>query len=197
MLIQPDRHELGDKRLDPAENVAKQREELLAMAAKHKLGKQDELEDPERAKGPRLHCNDIIRRLLKVIPTLRVKDGSPGNVALYIHRNPAEVEDAINSWEFGKNTFFLYHKYVGGLPNAQIPEFSTIDIDSSHLPTREHRGWRSVLITLLKQGIVSYNALIKEFGDVGTDRRGWRWNEQTQKWRNNPDSQFSSSNISQ
>lgn len=190
MLIQPDRHELGDTRLDPAENVAKQREELLAIEAKKRLYRQDELEDPSRALGPRLEFSEVVSRLKRLIPTLRVLDGSPGNVALYVPRNRKELDEATVAWQHDKDVFFLRYKYVGGFPKHELQEYSTVDIDTSRLPTKEHRGWRSVLIPLLQQGLVSYRAVIKQFGDVGMDRRGWRWREQTADWRNNPEASF-------
>lgn len=196
-LVEADINELGDKRLDPIESVASQREKALQQASQYKIAKQEELEDQNRSLGPRLQYTELISRLKRAIPALKVMDGSPGNIALYFPRDRKELEEATNNWDYleGKDTFFLQYKYVGGFPKAEIPEYSTIDIDTSHLPTKEHRGWRSVLITLLKAGAVPYEKLLKEFGDVGTDKRGWRWQDQTAKWRSNPTAQFTSSNL--
>lgn len=191
MLVQVDRNELGDFRLDPKEAVAKAREECLAMAAKKRLYKQDELEDPERALGPRLQFSEICSRIRRLVPSLRILDGSPGNVALYAPRNSQELAEATEYWQQDKDLFFLRYKYVGGFPKKEIQEFSTVDIDNAMLATGENRGWRTVLIMLLQQGLVPYRAVVKEFGDVGTDRRGWRWLDATRKWRSNPDVSFS------
>lgn len=191
MLVQPDSRELGDQRLDPKENVAKLREELLAVEAKKRLYKQEELEDPSRALGPRLQFTEVISRLRRIIPSLKVLDGSPGSVALYVPCNDAELKEATEAWQNDRDVFFLRNKYVGGFPKQELQEYSTVDIDTSMLPTKENRGWRSVLIPLIQHGLVSYRAVIKEFGDVGTDRRGWRWREQTAKWRNSPEVSFS------
>lgn len=190
MLIQPDINELGDKRLDPKEGVAQKREQCLGMAAKKRLPGQDELEDPSRALGPRMQFTEVISKLKRLIPGLTVMDGSPGNVALYFPLNRKELEDVQRGWQNDKPIFFLYNKYVGGFPKTELQEYSTVDIDNAMLATKEHRGWRSVLITLIKQGVISYQAAVNEFGDVGTDKRGWRWLEQTQKWRNNPTVKF-------
>lgn len=190
MLIQPDIHELGDKRLDPIENVARKREECLAMASKKRLYKQDELEDPDRAYGPRLQFSEMVSKLRQIAPSLRVLNGSPGNVALYVRRDREEMEEAITSWQNDKNVFFLYHKYVGGFPKHELQEYGTVDVDNARLATKEKRSWRTVLIMLLQQGVVSYQNVVKVFGDVGTDRRGWRWREQTRLWRNHPTSCF-------
>lgn len=192
-LVEADINELGDKRLNPEEGVAQKREECLSMVANRRIGGQSELEDKERGSGPRLQFTEIISRLRREIPTLRVLDGSPGNIALYVPRTDGEFREAKAEWDWGRDEFFLYHKYVGGFPKQEIPEYSTIEIDTSLLPTRENRGWRSILITLLKQGVMSYRQAVRQFGDVGSDRRGWRWREQTAKWRQEPTSRFASS----
>lgn len=191
MLIQTDSNELGDKRLNPEEGVAKTREECLAMAALKRLPGQDELEDPKRAFGPRLQFTEVISRLRRIIPSLKVLEGSPGSVALYVPLTHHELKEAVRAWQNDRDIFFLHHKYVGGFPKQELPEYSTVDFDTSRLATKENRGWRSVLIPFIQHGLVTYQAVIKEFGDVGTDRRGWRWKEQTAQWRNNPEVKFS------
>jgi hypothetical protein len=191
LLIQADSRELGDFRLDPIEGVAQKREECIRMAGKKRLVNQDDLEDPSRTMGPRLQFSEVVSKLRRLVPSLRVLDGSPGNVALYAPRNSAEFAGAQRGWQNDRDIFFLRYKYVGGFPKHELHEYSGLDVEEyTRLPNKEIRGWRSVLIMLLQQGLVSYRAVIKEFGDVGTDKRGWRWNEQTQKWRNNPEVAF-------
>lgn len=202
MLIQPDINELGDKRLDPKESVAQKREECLSMAAKKRIYKQDELEDAQRALGPRIHSGEMVRKLRKLIPGLKFLDGSPGNIALYAPRHRGEIEARYYEWyqeqeeaasrgRKRQDFFFLFHKYVGGFPKGELQEYTTIDIDNANLGTKEHRSWRTVLIALVRQGLVSYESVVKEFGDVGTDRRGWRWKDTLRKWRNFPTLLFS------
>lgn len=189
-LVEVDPLELTDKRLNPEEAVIQKREECLSICAKKRIGGQDELEQADRGSGPRLQFSEIIGRLKREIPQLKAVDGSPGNVALYFPRTDEEFKEARNEWDFGRDEFFLHHKYVGGFPKQEIPEYSTVDIDTSLIATRENRGWRSILITLLKQGVMSYKQAIRQFGDVGTDVRGWRWREQTHAWRTQPDQKF-------
>jgi hypothetical protein len=190
MLIQPDRLELGDFRLDPKEAVAQKREECLAMAATKRLHGQDELADPLRALGPRIQFGEMLSKLRRITPSLVIKEGSPGSVALYYPRSRKEFDDALRAWQWDRDYFFLKHKYVGGFEKQELQEFSTIDEDNAFLATKEHRGWRTVLISLIQQGCVSYRKVIKEFGDVGTDRRGWRWREALRAYRNNPEVAF-------
>lgn len=200
-LVQPCIHELGDIRLDPAENVAKQREKALAAASKKRVYKQDELEDINRAFGPRLQCGEMVRKLRKLNHSLKFLDGSVGNIALYVPRDRGEIEERYYQWyqeqaeaasrgRKPQDFFFLYHKYVGGFPKAELQEYTTIDVDNANLGTKEHRSWRTVLIGLLRQGVLSYAEAVREFGDVGTDRRGWRWLDSTRVWRNYPTLRF-------
>lgn len=189
-MVEIDPLELTDKRLNPEEAVAAKREECLALAGKKRFYGQEELEDPDRSSGPRLQFSEIISRLKREIPQLKVMDGSPGSVAVYFPRTDEEFKEAKIEWEWDKDEFFLFYKYVGGFPKQEIPEYSTVDTDTSRLATRENRGWRSILITLLKQGVMSYSQAVRQFGDVGSDSRGWRWREQTHKWRMNPEVKF-------
>jgi hypothetical protein len=191
MLIQVDRNELGDKRLDEKENVARKREECIAMAGKKRLVGQDDLEDTSRVLGPRIPFADFVTRLKRIIPTLTVRDGLPGNVALYAPCNAKELEESERCWQHDKPIFFRDNKYVGGFPKQPMHEYSSLEVEEyTRLANKEIRGWRTVLIMLLEQGLVSYEKVVKEFGDVGLDRRGWRWRESTQKWRDNPESKF-------
>lgn len=193
-LVETDIHELGDERLNPEEAVIRERTALLAKASQYRIYGQDELEDPERALGPRLQYTEVLSRLKRVCPQLKVQDGSEGNIALYYPRSAKDYEATVKEWdhtERGKDDhFFQYHRYVGGFPKQELAEYSTLDIDTSLLPTRENRGWRSVLITLIKQGVISYNEAVSQFGDVGTDKRGWRWKEQLYPWKSKPYTKF-------
>lgn len=191
MLIQPDINELGDKRLDAKENVARKREECIAMAGKRRIANQDDLEDPSRVLGPRIQFTDLVARLKRIVPTLTVREGLPGNVALYAPCNAEELAMQTLTWQHDKNKFFMHNKYVGGFPKQPLHEFSGLEVEEfTRLANKEIRGWRSVLIMLLEQGLVTYKKVIEEFGDVGTDRRGWRWREATQAWRNKPLEKF-------
>src|ERR1700678_1106672 len=93
-LVQVDINELGDKRLNPEESNARETEALLKQCAKQKIWGQDELEDVERSAGPRMPWTDLIRRLKSCNPGIHVKDGIPGNVALYYKKHSDEYTDS-------------------------------------------------------------------------------------------------------
>lgn len=175
-LVEVDPLELTDKRLNPEESVAKEREELLAIEAKKKIVGQKELEDVERASGPRIQWADLIARLQKLNPNIRVKDGVEGSVALYLKKRPEEYTPAdLSRFEVPPNgQFFIDHKYVTGFPKQPLAEWSTVTVDTSHVAHREQRSWRSVLLSFIKQRAFSYRAAIEEFGDPTGDVRAYR-----------------------
>lgn len=192
--VETDIRMLGDTHLSPQESVIREREKCLKDASKFRIFGQDELENPERALGPRLQYTELISRLKSIAPELKAVDGSEGNIALYFPRTQRDYADTLREWDYSQkgkdDKFFQAHRYVCGFPKQDLPEYSTVDIDTSLLPTRERRGWRTVLITLIKQGVITYSDAVAQFGDVGTDQRGWRWSEQLLPWKLRPEIKF-------
>ena len=184
MLVQTDINELGDKRLNPDEAVIREREELLRLASTRKIKGQEELEDAERSAGPRMAYTEFLRRLRSEAPALKALDGSPGSIALYYPRSNEELAQIENTQgrDQERDQFFHYHKYVGGMEKHEMPEFAHVILDTSNLPVREYRGWRSVLIGLIKQGVLTYAAAIRQFGEPHGPR-GMRWHEQLQPYK--------------
>jgi hypothetical protein len=180
-LVQTDSQELGDKRLNPEESVSREREELLKVAAANRIWGQDELEDPERSAGPRMPYTELIRRLQKLNPAIKVRDGIPGNVALYFPKTREEWDAGSNYGDNPIDDFFLDHKYITGFKKEPLPEYAHVLLDSSLLPTREARGWRSVLLPFIKGRIITYQQAMEEFGDPSNDKRSGLFLEQIQK----------------
>lgn len=180
-LVETDINELGDKRLDPKESIAREREDLLKMAGKAKIWGQKELEDHERSAGPRLSYREIIRRLRECNPTIRVLDSQGGSdVAIYVHKKRHEYDE--QERDLSRPEFFWDHKYVTGMPQTDIPEYAHVTLDTSGLPVREIRGWRSVLIACIKAGAITYGQAIEKFGSPWLDRRSGRWFEQLREY---------------
>jgi hypothetical protein len=175
-------HELGDKFLDPAEANIRERESLLKKAGAAKIYGQAELQDSNRSAGPRMHYSDLIRRLEKICP-VKVRDGSPGAVALYRAKKQYEYDP--QEFDPNLNEFFWDHLYVGGFEKDYLPEYSHITVDTSELPMREIRGWRSVLIGLILNDVITVEAANQEFGDPRNDSRAWepgRWFDQINQY---------------
>ncbi len=183
MLIEPDKSQLGDTHLSPEEAVIREREALLKKASKHRIWGQDVLEDFERTGGARLYYTEVIRRIRNINPAIMIREGSDGQVAIYRPKRRDEYDweqfdpKAGADWRWD-------HEYVSGMPKDWLPEYSGITLDSSNLPTREFRGWRSVLIALIVARALPYRDVIREFGDPSNDRRSVLWFEQLKKYMN-------------
>lgn len=194
MLVQPDINELGDKRLSPEEGVIKLRQECLEQAAANRIPFQKELEDQERSAGPRLYYTEIIQRIRKAAgytadgnPRIQILDGSPGNVAIYRIKHRGEYDGS----EFLETRrppnglhrdFFKDHVYVTGMPKDWLPEYSHVILDTSLLPVREIRGWRSVVMALVKSGALTYQQAINQFGEAN-GQRSTPWHEQLRSFK--------------
>jgi hypothetical protein len=183
VLIQPDSSELGDGRLSPEESVIKEREDLLRKEARKKIWGQAELEDPGRSAGPRLYYTEIIRRLLKLNPELMIQDGSKDQVAIYRPKRQDEYDWEQFDWS-APTSWRWDFEYVTGMEKGWIPQWAHVELDTSNLAKREIRGYRSVLIALIKARAISYRGAIQEFGDPSDDQRSGRWFEQLQKFMN-------------
>lgn len=181
-LMQPDKNELGDKRLNPEESVAKEREELLSIRhKKHAFPGQDLLADADRSIGSRIPSGEFIVRLQKLNPAILVKDGIPGNVALYVRKSESEM--IRDGYDLLRPQWYNEHKYVTGFPTEPLAEWGHLTTDTDGIAEREFRGWRSVLIAFIKAGAFTYEAAIEEFGDPIEDQRSKFWFEQLQGYR--------------
>jgi hypothetical protein len=181
MLVQVDPQELGDTRLNPEESVYREREELLRMASTRKIDGQAELEDAERSMGPRITWQELIRRLCLCNSRLYFADAQGGkHIAVY--RPKTSLERSEEEYDHDKQPWWNDHKYVGGFPKEDMPEWSHVILDSSMLPVREVRGWRSVLMSIIKAGGMTYASASKQFGEP-TDQRSGRWHEQLQPYK--------------
>lgn len=181
-LMQPDKNELGDKRLNPEESVAKEREELLSIRhKKHAFPGQDLLSDADRSIGSRIPSGEFITRLQKLNPAILVKDGIPGNVALYVRKSESEM--AVDGYDLLRPQWWNEHKYVTGFPTQPLAEWGHLTTDTDGIAEREVRGWRSVLIAAIKAKAFTYEAAVEEFGDPIEDQRSRFWFEQLQGYR--------------
>ena len=163
MLIQIDKSELGDKRLNEVENLAKLKEGNLALAAKNKIAGQETLENKDMALGQPMSYQDLIRLLGKINPAIQCSDGGVKNAIAV--RVPADLEDGTHGL-----------KYVTGFYKEVLPEFSWVSTDEYGRPLRETRGWRTVVLALVKQGVISYRTAVDVFGEPNGQRSG-RWHE--------------------
>ena len=179
-LVEVDPMELGDKRLNPEEAVCREREDILKIESKKRIHGQDELEKEERSLGPRLWWKELIGRLTRLNSGIRVREGSEGAVAIYYHKRRDEYVPSDFETVF-KDGFFRHHKYVTGIRKEWIPEWGHVTVDTSLVAHHEVRGWRSVLVSLVKQRVLTYRQAVEEFGEP--DSRGRFWHEQLRQYK--------------
>ena len=178
--------QLGDKHLDPKEAVIREREDLLRLISNRRAYGQKDIEKVERSEGPRLYYSILISRLKRLYPEFLVKDGIPGNVALYRPKTTAEIIN--DGYDLGAPKWHNEHKYVTGFPKEHIPEWGHYQNDTDGHAIREVRGWRSILIALVKQGLVTYQAVKVEFPDPIHDQRSKYWFDQLHDYMNKENS---------
>jgi hypothetical protein len=172
MLIQPDKELLGDKHVKDAEAVAKLKEDNKTATAKLRIPNQDLLEDRAAALGIPLHPSVLISRLQKLDPKIIVEQGGVRNaVAVRYPRISPETGEMEKSYVTG---FYV---------DNPLPEFSCVVVDNRGLPWREIRGWRSVLIALIRQNIVTEGQCDLIFGK-NDGKRAVIWNESNYAQRN-------------
>lgn len=181
-MVEVDKHELGDARLNPEEAVVREREDLLRIRhQKHAIPGQASLVDVDRSTGSRIPCGEFIVRLHKLNPAILVKDGIPGNVALYIRKSEIELE--CDGYDLTRPMWWNEHKYVSGIPTSLLPEWGHLTTDTDGIAEKEVRGWRSVLIAFIKARVFTYAQAALEFGDPVFDQRSRFWFEQLSQFR--------------
>lgn len=172
--------------LSTEEHLYRQREMNFSAASNQRWGKDqlDFMDDDARRVGY-LHHSDFIRKLNNISQyKLYIRDGNfVGDLAIY------KVFERIK-YEYGmyraakldpdRPTF----QYLCYMPLGYSPEFSVIEFDHRAVPLREkERGWRTVLLKLIKSGVVIEADVNKEFGyPVGPGSIAYR--RDLFRWRN-------------
>lgn len=173
-LVETDISELGDNKLNPEESVIRERESLLAHRHReHAYPGQEQLIQADRSIGNRLHYSEVILRLNKLNPSILVKDGIQGHVALYRRKTKAEMDR--DGYDLARPQWYNEHKYVTGFPKDFLPEWGHLTTDTDGIAEREVRGWRSVLIAFMKHGVITYAQATEQFGDPANDQRSNFW----------------------
>jgi hypothetical protein len=175
---------LGDTHLDATENLAKLKEGNRKLTDKQKIAGQAELENLERAGGPKMPYQELIRKLRKLNLNILVKDSTPGNIAIYVLKTRKQFEEsaAEDAGDMTRHQWHKDHKYISGVPTEPLPEYSAVTTDERGRAHREVRSWRSVLIDAVKSGAITYQQANEEFGPA-CGKRAWRFEEQLQSYR--------------
>lgn len=143
--------------ISPAEAVAKAREDTARMAADKRIPDQNLLEKKEMAKGYYLDWNELVRRIGNLNSKILFQPGGISNAIAVRYPKP----DGMGGFEL---------EYVTGFYCKPLPEFSSVETDDKGLPTREIRGWRSVLTALIRCGALTKKQCDVTFGPALGER---------------------------
>lgn len=156
------------------EHLSRQREQNFNSEGtkRQRHPDQDNLKLTDARLGRPMHCSELLLRLQRLVPTLFVREGGiVGHLALY------EVADTPQSKWDGKN-----FSYLGYVEYEMLPEFSRYEFNTERdvLIRESERGWRTVLLRLIKAGLLTEDQCRKEFGAaVGSGSLAWHktlWN---------------------
>lgn len=168
---------LGDRLPRDRDSLAQKIEETKNFDAQFKIPDQAFFENHEAARGGPMHPNEFIRRLKKIAPDLIIEPGW--------YRNCVRVCIQARDDDPASDTFNQLVKVplsCGFCVDEPLPEFSSIVADHRGKPTREVRGWRTVLLRLIHTGVVPYSTVKAEFGDP-PGQRGKAWMQQLRERR--------------
>jgi hypothetical protein len=170
-VVITDSAELTDNRLNEVEALAKLKEENRDLASRFQKPDQAILSNKDMAQGSPMEWRHLVYLLQKLCPSLIIKDGGVKDAIQVRYPDSAEMyrEDGGT-------------RYVTGFYKQVLPEFSWETLDEHGLPTKEIRGWRTVIKPLIMQRIVSYKAAVELFGEPHGQRSG-RWKQTLQKYK--------------
>lgn len=171
MLVKDDSALLGDKYLNEVEGLAKIKEENKVLTDKNRIPDQEILEDKRAAVGLTMEPSELINRIQRLNPKILVELGGV--------KNAVAVRYVKKSEETGKDE----KVYVTGFyTDHPLLEFSYVLVDNKGLPVREMRGWRSVLLALIRQKLLTMKQIELIFGKAN-GQRAILWDKQTQAER--------------
>jgi len=142
---------------------------------KQRWDNQSDYENEEARWGRVMQHSELLSKIFKLIPNdLFVTEGRiVGDLALYrVYGRPQPDLD-------GRTFRYLFY-----IPTGRLPEFSQYEFDHRDIPVKEkRRGWRTVLLRLIKSGLVTEEQVNQEFGPaLGEASTVWR--RELWKYRN-------------
>jgi hypothetical protein len=145
--------------ISPAEAIAKATEDTKKQASAFRVPDQAILEDQKMAKqaGYWLDYQELIRRIGLLNPRVLFQTGGVTNAIAV--RYPKRGDD-------GK----LHPEYITGFYCESLPEYSSVTLDEKGLPHREIRGWRTVLMALIRAGALTKTQCDTIFGPAMGER---------------------------
>jgi|SRR6185312_3133198 len=170
---------LGDRLPRDKDSLAQMKEKIQHHRDKeHRSAEQPILTNQEASAVNYIQPMDFIRRLKKLNDGLLFGHGGiPGHVSVWV----VALDDEVGSPTYGRLTEV---PIACGFPIMKpLPEFSWVGTDDWGIATKEEeRGWRTVLMRLIKGGFLKYSAVKAEFGEPHGSR-GVLWHKQLQPFK--------------
>ena len=147
--------------------IAEKVEPLLQM---YRQSDHDWFKDFNRRRGECIHSSDLIYKLQGINPHISVQSqvNFPDDWGLY-------------SSALGRVQFLT------GMPKGWMTELSYALVDDRDLPTEERRGWRTVLVYCLLKGAITWDQVVREFGEPTDGFNETRWCEAVADFRHGGD----------
>lgn len=144
-------------RLSTAEHTARLKELNYSSHAvqKQRWENQSDYENTVARLGTPMSHSNLIYKIKKWVPNIYITEGRIiGDLAVF-QTYPCPQPDLE-----GRDFRYLFY-----IPTGQLPEFSQYEFDARDVPIRESkRGWRTVLLRLIKIGLLSEETCDREFG---------------------------------
>lgn len=129
------------------------------MLMRYRLDDHEDLKNAEARMGKQMAHNELIRRVVKLNPNVWAEDSRTHKNGIGFYTTDSEGNK----------------KYLVAFEKGYLPEFSYIIVDRADLPIKEVRGWRTVLLRLLKQGVLTWKQIVDVFEDAyGYNAKRWQ-----------------------
>jgi hypothetical protein len=143
-------------RMSTEEHLWNQREKNYAAASAQRWAHQDDYRDDEARRGREMWHNEFLTKLQSVVPNLYITEGRIiGDLAIY--RTYGSPQERLNG-----NSF----EYLFFCPTGLLPEFSLYEIDPIRdvIVKEKRRGWRTPLLRLIRNGMLTEEKANETFG---------------------------------
>ncbi len=158
-----------------AEHTARTRERNFNAAADQRVRFQDDYKNDEARIGRAMYHADFLNIVRKLVPNIYITEGRiEGDLAIF-QTYPCPQPDLE-----GRDFRYLFYIPTGLLPEYSIWEFDKI----RDIRIREsQRGWRTVLLRLIKSGMLTEETCNVVFG-VPTGEAATVWKRELFEFRN-------------
>jgi hypothetical protein len=143
-------------RMSVSEHTAHTREKNFSAAASQRARHQDDYKNDEARRGRQMMHSDFLFVLKRLVPDLYITEGRiEGDLAIF--RTYAGPQTKLE----GRDFEYLFYIPTGLLPEFSIWEFDTVrDIRVKE----KQRGWRTILLRLIKLGLLTEDTCNKVYG---------------------------------